>query len=124
MYQNQVLLKGGDASKVVDEVADTRMVLMDGLVVKSHRLILASNAFLHQLLCSSWLPGEISTFIMPQHSVTDLLQEFPFPGNALSGETGAFVKVITHTSEIEEEEQNKTHGTNNEISYDLVKIKA
>ena len=50
MYQNQILLKGGDASRVVDEIADTRLVLMDGLVVKSHRLILASNAFLHQVL--------------------------------------------------------------------------
>ena len=123
MPQNQILLKGGDSSKVVDEAPDTRMVLMDGLVVKSHRLVLSSNAFLHQLLSSSWILGEISTFIMPQHTVTDLLQEFPFPGNILSGETGAFVKVITHTSEIEEEEQNKTHGTNNEINFDFGKIK-
>ena len=50
MHQNQVLLKGGQASKVMGEAPDTTMVLMDGLVVKSHRLILASNSFLHQVV--------------------------------------------------------------------------
>ena len=70
---------------------------MDG-VVRSHRLLLGSNAFLHQVICicicicicknlhlksflhklisSSWVAGEISTFLLPQHSVQDLLLEF------------------------------------------------
>ena len=46
MYTNHVLLKGSYASKVVGEVPDTTMVLMDGQV-KSHRLVLATNPFLH-----------------------------------------------------------------------------
>ena len=71
---HQVLLKGGQASKeVVGELPDTTMVLMDGLVVNSHRLLLASNSFFHQLISSSWVAGEISTFLLPQHSVQDLL---------------------------------------------------
>ena len=78
MYSNQILLKGSHASKVVDECPDTKMVLMNGQV-KSHLLVLATNPFLHQLIKSSWVPGEISTFLMPQHSVMDMLLEFSLP---------------------------------------------
>ena len=107
MHQNQVLLKAGDASKVVSETPDTRLVLMDG-TVNSHRVILASNPFLHKLISSSWVAGEISTFIMPQHSVRDLLLHFPLPGIALAN--GAFDEepevVIYDFGEIKVEEHN------------------
>ena len=88
MPQNQILLKGDHASNVMKEPADTTMVLMDG-TVKGHRLVLASNPFLHrvifiyfcfylhfaleillhQVISSSWVAGEISTILMPQHSI-------------------------------------------------------
>ena len=115
---HQVLLKGGHASKVVGEVPDTTMVLMDGVVVKSHRLLLASNSFLHQLIISSWLPGENSTFILPQHSVQDLLLHFSlqlentctangaFDGDTEVGNNGAscdFGKIKVEESDDEED---------------------
>ena len=78
MCENRILLKGGHAIKVVDDVPDATMVFMDGQV-KSHLLVLATNSFLHQLIKSSWVPGEISTFLMPQHSVMDMLLEFSLP---------------------------------------------
>ena len=83
MCTNQILLKGSHASKVVDECPDTKMVLMNGQV-KSQLLVLATNSFLHQLIKSSWVPGEISTFLMPQHSVKDMLLEFSIPEEIVS----------------------------------------
>ena len=52
--------------------------------MKSHLLVLATNPFLHQLIKSSWVPGEISTFLMPQHSVKDMLLEFSIPKEIVS----------------------------------------
>ena len=83
MCENRILLKGGHASKVVDDVPDATMVFMDGQV-KSHLLVLATNPFLHQLIKSSWVPGEISTILMPQHSVKDMLLEFSIPEEIVS----------------------------------------
>ena len=48
----QVLLTAGNASKVTSETPDTRMVLMDGEVVKSHRVILL-------FLCESLKSDEV-----------------------------------------------------------------
>ena len=120
MHQNQILLKGEHAGKVMGEAPDTRMVLMDG-VVKSHRLILAaSNSFLRQLICSSWLPGETSTFILPQHSVKDFLLDFSLPGNAFIANGEVLYDV---EREIGEEEKNRAHSSKNETSYDFIEIK-
>ena len=82
--ENQVLLKGDDARKVVDETADTRIILRDGVVVKSHRVVLSFNSFLYQLINSSWVGGDNSTFLMPEHSVEDLLLTFSLPLNAVA----------------------------------------
>ena len=121
MPQNKILLKGGHASKVVHETPDTQMVLMDGLLVKSHRLILAaSNSFLHQLISSSWIPGETSTFIMPQHSVNDLLLDFSLLGNAFTANGKGLYDGETKFGE---EEKNRLHSFNNETSYDFGEIK-
>ena len=99
---------------------DTQMVLMDGLV-KSHRLILAaSNSFLHQLICSSWIPGETSTFIMPQHSVKDLILDFSLLGNAFTANGKGLYDGET---KIGEEEKKRLRGFNNETSYDFGEIK-
>ena len=46
--------------------------------------------FFHQVISSSWVAGEISTILLPQHSVSDLLLDFPLLKNAFSNETRAF----------------------------------
>ena len=106
MCTNQILLKGSHVSKVVDECPDTKMVLMNGQV-KSHLLVLATNPFLHQLIKSSWVPGEISTILMPQHSVKDLLLEFPLPVVTI------FTNVVNETGEAE---ISRTIGSNTKTS--------
>ena len=105
MCANQILLKGGHARELVDETPDTRIILRDGLVIKSHRLILSSNSFLHQLLCSSWVAGEISTFLMPQHSLEDFLLNFSLPVNTFTNGPDAL------------------YDSNNETGSDAGKIK-
>ena len=50
------------------------------LMVDSHRLLLSSNPLFHQLIKSSFIPGELSVFLMPNHSFEDLLSEIGSPG--------------------------------------------
>ena len=57
------------------------MNIMTRLMVGSHRLLLSSsNPLLHQLIKSSFIPGELSVFLMPNHSYEDLLSEIGSPG--------------------------------------------
>jgi len=58
--------------------------LRDGIVVKSHRIVLSLNSFLHQLIASSWVGGHKSTLLMPDHSVEDMLLTFSLPLNAVA----------------------------------------
>ena len=79
MCDNRILLKGDNARKVVEEAPDTTIILREGLVVKTHRVLLSCNSFLHQLINSSWVAGDNSTFLMPQHSVEDLMLTLSLP---------------------------------------------
>ena len=115
MRDNQVLLKGGHARKVLGEVADTRIILRDGLVVEGHRVILSSNPFLHQLVCSSWVAGENSTFLMPQHSFKDLLLNFSLPLDIFTNVAEPFFEV----NELGEAEiDNETSSDSGEIKVE------
>ena len=63
---------------VVDSIA--LIMIMLRLMVGSHRILLSSSSPLfHQLIKSSFIPGELSVFLMPQHSFEDLLSEIGSP---------------------------------------------
>ena len=120
MYINPVLLKGSYASKVVGEVPDTTMVLMDGKV-KSHRLVLASNPFLHQLIKSSWIPGEISTFLMPQHSVKDLILEISLPVEIEKEVLGESERIFYETCEEEKPQFSSSDSEETNENFGVIK---
>ena len=71
------------------------------LVLNSHRLLLAaSNPLLHKLVDSAWLLGEVFVFLMPDHSVEDLLSELSLPENVfLEGELNLDAEGLRRTSE-------------------------
>ena len=115
MCDNQVSLKGGHARKVLGELADTRIILRNGLVVEGHQVILSSNLFLHQLVCSSWVAGENSTFLMPQHSFKDLLLNFSLPLDIFTNVAEPFFEV----NELGEAEiDNETSSDSGEIKVE------
>ena len=89
---------------------DTRIILKDGLVVKSHRLILSSNTFFHQLMSSSWVVGDNSTFLLPQHSVEDFLLALSLPalGFATNGAEALSSNGV--------DEMGASENSNNEIT--------
>ena len=122
MYINPVLLKGSYASKVVGEVPDTTMVLMDGQV-KSHRLVLATNPFLHQLIRSSWIPGEISTFLMPQHSVKDLILEISLPVEIEKEVLGESERIFYETCEEEKPQFSSSDSEETSEDFRIIKNK-
>ena len=76
----EILLKAGQErgiDAVVGEVPDTVLVCRDGRV-HSHRLLLAAaGRFLRTLLERSFLAGEDSLVLLPEHSLRDLLQLLP-----------------------------------------------
>ena len=73
------------------------------------------------MISSSWIPGEISTFLLPQHSVSDLLLDFPLLKNAFSNETGAF-DGDRKGIQFERGEVNKENDSKNGTSSGEIKI--
>ena len=122
MSSNQILLKGSHASTVVDECPDTKMVLMDGQV-KSHLLVLATNPFLHQLIKSSWIPGEISTFLMPEHSVKDLLLEISLPVEIEKEVLGECEGIFFETCEEEKPQLSSSDSEETNENFGVIKNK-
>ena len=122
MCENRILLKGGHASKVVDDIPDATMFFMDGQV-KSHLLVLATNPFLHQLIKSSWIPGEISTFLMPEHSVKDLLLEISLPVEIEKEVLGESERIFYETCEEEKPQFSSSDSEETNENFGVIKNK-